>query len=255
MADQPNRQHTQYEGYLQLETLLAAQQPLSDHPDELHFIIVHQVHELWFKLALHHLDRARDALDADALIEAARLADQVTGVFDNLIGAVEHLQSLPPESFRQFRHLLAPGSGLQSYQFREIEFIAGRRDPDHVAFVRRALARDEHLRQVERRLEKPSLADALDAALQRRAVPDLAAVYAAPAAHPDLYALCEALSTLDQRVTRWRFGHIQLVERTIGTGTVGTGGTTHDYLQKTLSARLFPKLWTARNDAYTPDAE
>lgn len=241
--------HTRYGEYLRLDTLLSAQQPLSDHPDELHFITVHQVHELWFKLALHHLERARQAIDADALTEAVRLIDQVTGIFDNLIATAEHLHSLPPESFLHFRHLLAPGSGLQSYQFREIEFVAGRRDAEHVAFVRRVLVRDEHLAQVERRLQAPSLADALDAALQRHGVADLAAVYGGdPSAHAALYALCEALSTLDQRVVRWRFAHIQLVERTIGTGAVGTGGTTHDFLTATLRARLFPALWAVRDD-------
>lgn len=242
--------HTQYEEYLKLDVLLAAQQPLSDHPDELHFIVVHQVHELWFKLALHHIDRARAALEADAVLDAVRLVEQVTAIVDNLIGAAEHLQSLPPESFHHFRSLLAPGSGLQSYQFRELEFAAGRRDPDHVAWVRRVLARDEHWAQVERRLRQPSLADAVDAALGRHGVGKIVDVYADPAAYPALYALCEALSALDQRVTRWRFSHIQLVERTIGTGTTGTGGTMHDYLTATLRARLFPALWAAR-DALT----
>lgn len=240
--------HTQYEDYLKLGALLSAQEPLSDHPDELHFIIVHQIHELWFKLALHHLERARLALDADRLADAARLVDQVAGIFDNLITTAEHLHSLPPESFHHFRHLLAPGSGLQSYQFREIEFLAGRRDSEHVAFVRRVLSHDEHLAQVERRLQAPSLADALEAALQRHGLPDLVTVYADPPAYPDLYALCEALSVFDQRVVRWRFAHIQLVERTIGTGAVGTGGTTHDFLTATLHARLFPALWAARDE-------
>ncbi len=242
--------HTQYEDYLKLDVLLSAQQPLSDHPDELHFIVVHQVHELWFKLALHHVERARAALDVDAVLEAVRLVEQVTAIVDNLIGAAQHLQSLPPESFHHFRSLLAPGSGLQSVQFRELEFAAGRRDPEHVAWVRRVLARDDHWAQVEHCLAQPSLADAFDAALRRRGIDAIADVYADPAACPDLYALCEALSVLDQRVVRWRFSHIQLVERTIGTGATGTGGTTHDYLAATLDARLFPALWAAR-DALT----
>jgi len=246
--------HTHYADYLRLDDLLAVQIPLTDHPDELHFIVVHQVHELWFKLALHHLERARDAIDADLLPEAARLIEQVTGIFDNLIDAVEHLQTLPPASFHHFRRFLAPGSGLQSYQFREIEFVAGRRDPEHVAWVQRVLHRDHHWEQVRRRLDRPSLAESLDAALDRRGLPDFAAIYADPLTQPDLYALCEALSTLDHRITRWRFSHVQLVERTIGAGAIGTGGTTHDYLIATLRTRLFPRLWQAR-DALTHTAD
>ena len=239
---------THYADYLKLDELLALQAPLSDHPDELHFITVHQVHELWFKLALHHLDRARIAMQQNRLIEVMRLIDQVILIFDNLIGTAENLHSLPPTAFHHFRRFLAPGSGLQSYQFREIEFVIGRRDPQHVAWVQRVLTHDQHWEQVRRRLESPSLADCLDEVLHQRAIPDVAAIYADPDTYPDLYALCEVLSTLDQRIIRWRFSHIQLVERTIGTGTVGTGGTTHDYLTATLTARAFPALWDARNE-------
>lgn len=238
---------TEYADYLKLDDLLSAQQPLSDHPDELHFIIVHQVHELWFKLALHHLDRARDALAADQLAEAARLVTQVNAIMANLTHTAEHLHTLPAEAFHRFRALLAPGSGLQSYQFRELEFIAGRRDPQHIAWVRRVLARDDHLQQVEARLEQPALCEVLDAALARHGVA-LIDVYAQPGDHAQLYALCEALSAFDHHVVRWRFAHIQLVERTIGAGAVGTGGTTHDFLQRTLGVRLFPALWAARDD-------
>lgn len=240
---------TEYADYLKLDELLSTQQPLSEHPDELHFIIVHQVHELWFKLALHHLDRARAAIAADQFTEAARLVNQVTAIIENLIGTAEHLHTLPAESFHRFRSLLAPGSGLQSYQFRELEFVAGRRDEAHIAWVRRVLGRDDHLQLVEARLAEPSLAEVLDGKLAQHEIA-LVDVYAHPTNHPALYALCEALSELDHRVVRWRFTHIQLVERTIGAGTTGTGGTTHDYLLRTLNVRLFPALWAAR-DALT----
>src|SRR4051794_14240543 len=106
---------TDYADYLQLDILLSAQKPLSDHPDEMHFIVVHQVHELWFKLTIGHLERARDALQADNIIEAIRLIDQVGTVFTSLRYTAEHLHSLPPASFHVFRMLLAPGSGMQSY--------------------------------------------------------------------------------------------------------------------------------------------
>lgn len=245
----PQKSTTEYADYLKLDDLLSTQQPLSDHPDELHFIIVHQVHELWFKLALHHLTRARAAIVAGQFTEAVRLVDQVTAIMDNLISTTEHLHSLPAEAFHRFRALLAPGSGLQSYQFRELEFIAGRRDEAHIAWVRRVLGRDDHLQHVEARLAEPSLAEVLDSVLAQQGIVPVD-IYTHPDNYPALYALCEALSEFDHRVVRWRFTHIQLVERTIGTGTTGTGGTTHDYLQRTLSVKLFPTLWAAR-DALT----
>src|SRR5436853_4759683 len=100
---------TDYATYLDLDTLLSAQHPLSDHPDEMHFIIVHQVHELWFKLAITHIERARDVLQSDNLLEAIRLIGQIGSIFTNLRHTAEHLHSLPPASFHVFRMLLAPG--------------------------------------------------------------------------------------------------------------------------------------------------
>ena len=219
-------QKTNYADYLQLPTLLDAQTPLSENPDELHFIIVHQVHELWFKLALHHLERARDTLQQDNFLEGKRLIDQVTAIFENARTTVEHLHSLPPMAFHQFRELLAPGSGMQSFQFREIEFLAGLRDSQHVKWVQRQLAKD---------------------LVERHKVSDIAEIYANPDDYPALYQLCDALSELDHRVLLWRHSHIQLVERTIGAGVTGTGGTTHDYLLATMKKPFFPELWEARN--------
>lgn len=246
MSDKPHG--TNYAAYLKLDALLATQQPLTDDPDELHFIVVHQVHELWFKLALHHLERARAAMQAGDTLDAARLVGQVAAIFDNLTQTVEHLHSLPPMAFHHFRRFLAPGSGLQSYQFREIEVVAGRRDAEYLAWIERVLVEPEHRALVTRHLAQPSLADALAGQVAAAGVPDIATIYADPGAHPALYALCEALSVLDHAVVTWRFSHIQLVERTIGAATTGTGGTTHDYLTGTMRVRLFPALWAARND-------
>jgi len=238
---------TNYADYLLLDNLLTAQKPLSSNPDELHFIVIHQIHELWFKLALHHLVRAREAMQSDHLIEASRLIEQVYEIFENLMLTARHLHTLPPMAFHKFRSLLAPGSGLQSYQFREIEFLAGLRDQRHVEWVKRVLAKDSQFETVARRLEEPSLSETFNDVLTRYAIPDVAEIYAHPNQNPDIYRLADALSVLDQRVLDWRVTHIQLVERTIGTGTVGTGGTMHNYLQATLQARFFPDLWEARN--------
>jgi tryptophan 2,3-dioxygenase len=243
----PKQHFTSYADYLQLDALLQAQQPLSEHPDEMHFIIIHQIHELWFRLALGFLERTRAALQNNDPAEGVRLLNQVTEVFESARATSQHLHSLPPIAFHRFRKLLAPGSGLQSYQFREIEFLAGLRDERHINWTKRQIAKDSEWEQVVKRLEEPSLADAFHRLLSHHNVPDIATIYAKPAAHPQLYALCEALSIFDQRVVDWRLTHIQLVERTIGTGTVGTGGTMHDYLRATLDRRFFPELWEARN--------
>lgn len=238
---------TDYADYLKLDSVLNAQQPLSDHPDELHFIIIHQIHELWFRLAIYHLERVRAAMQTDQLIEAVRLLAQVSAIFDNIRLTTEHLHTLPPVAFHHFRQRLAPGSGMQSYQWREIEFLCGEHDPKRVEWVRRQLAKEEHWQRVLKRVGEPSLVVVFDDLLARYGINNVATIYAHPGQYPDLYALCEALSVFEQRVVGWRFSHIQLVERTIGAGAVGTGGTTHDYLQDMLQTRFFPKLWEARN--------
>ncbi|MGF1503692.1 MAG: tryptophan 2,3-dioxygenase family protein [Anaerolineae bacterium] len=245
MTDQTT--FSSYADYLSLDDLLNAQNPLSKHPDELHFILIHQIHELWFKLVLHHLERAREAVQTSDIPEAVRLIGQVSEAFEGLEVTARHLHSLPPMAFHRFRKLLAPGSGLQSYQFREIEFLAGLRDPRHISWTQRQLAKDSEWEHVISRLEEPSLAEAFDDLLARQDAADIATIYANPQQYPMLYLLCDALSIFDQRVLDWRQTHIQLVERTIGTGTVGTGGTMHDYLRATLDRRFFPALWDARN--------
>lgn len=246
--DRGERKFTDYADYLHLETLLSVQQPLSDHPDELHFIVVHQVHELWFKLALHQLERMRDAMQANHLIDAVRLSGQVVDVFRNLRVTAENLHSLPPASFHVFRMMLAPGSGMQSFQFREIELLAGRREERFLKWMKNTLGAPEHWQQISKRLDEPSLTEVFDAVLVRHGIPDVATVYERMADYPEVYALADALSVLDQAIVAWRQSHVQLIERTIGAGTPGTGGTTHDYLQAMLQVRLFPKLWEARNE-------
>lgn len=237
-----------YADYLHLDELLATQHPISDHPDELHFIVIHQIHELWFKVAIHHLARARDALQSDDLAEATRLTHQVTEVFRNLRATVEHLHSLPPASFHVFRMMLAPGSGMQSYQFREIELLAGRREDRFVKWMKNTLGQPEHWDIIKGRLDEPSIVEALDSLMARRGLAEIAAVYENTSQYPELYGVADALSMLDHAIVSWRQSHVQLIERTIGAGTTGTGGTTHDYLQAMLQIRLFPKLWEARNE-------
>lgn len=239
---------TMYADYLKLDVLLGAQQQLSAHPDEMHFIIVHQIHELWFKLILHQLARARAALQADQPVEATRLLNQAVDSFRNLRVTTEHLQSLPASAFLSFRKFLAPGSGMQSFQFRKIEFLLGHRDAKYVEWVKSTLGNDQHLAEIEARLAEPSLAQAFEEMLASHNLTDLAAIYRHPERCPEFYALAETLCVLEHQIILWRYAHIQLVERTLGAAAIGTGGTTHDYLQNAARTRFFPALWEARNE-------
>lgn len=241
-------QITHYAEYLRLDQLLGSQQPLSESQDELHFITIHQIHELWFKLAIYHLKRACDAVDADQPTEATRLIAQVTEIFQNLQTTARHLNSMPPASFHAFRHLLSPASGMQSFQFREIELIAGRRDPAFLAWVQKTFPRAQDWAIAEKHLAESSLAERLDALVERSGVADLATLYSSPDRWPEVYALAEALSVFEHTVSLWRQMHMQLIERTIGAGTTGTGGMDNSYLQRASQTRFFPKLWEARNE-------
>lgn len=243
-----------YHQYLLLDELLEAQQPVSTHPDELEFIIVHQVHELWFKLAINYLERAQEALHFAKVREATHLLGRATSVLKNTVETNRHLHALPPASFSAFRDLLAPGSGLQSFQFREIEFICGLRSEHHIRWIERTAPSDAIYKRIKERLQTPSLRELLHTLLKYHQVESIAEVYTMMDLHRDLYHLCESLSELDHRLLDWRYTHVQLVERTLGTAPVGTGGTTHDYLRKTLESRCFPELWESRNQIFAPAA-
>ncbi len=236
-----------YAEYLELDKLLDAQHPQSDHPDELQFIVIHQVHELWFKLGIDYLVRARKDLEKGNLAEATRLLQQAIIVFRNTLTTVEQLHTLPPAAFHQFRALLAPGSGLQSHQFREVEFICGYRDPAHVEWVRKKLSKIGTWDQVAGWLNQPSINEVFTAMMTGRGIESIADLYAHPNPYTDVYFIAEALAELEHAILKWRFSHVQLVERTIGI-TTGTGGTPNEYLQMSLRIRLFPALWEGRSE-------
>jgi tryptophan 2,3-dioxygenase len=126
--------------------------------------------------------------------------------------------------------------------------LLGNRAEKHIAWIRNLFAKDSHLVQIMARLDEPSVADALAEALPKMGIADFATLYAHPERYPDLYGLADVLSVLEHQVILWRMSHIQLVERTIGAATIGTGGTAHDYLQRAAQTRFFPALWEARNE-------
>ena len=257
-----------YGGYLQLERLLSAQRLESAPPahDELLFITIHQVYELWFQQLLHEATAARDAMlsrgrDAGAAADeggrvwwAQHLLQRMHVIERVLVQQVDVLETMTPQDFLQFRQALAPASGFQSVQFRELEFLSGAKDP---SFVQRFKGlTDDEKQRLRRRLEEPTLWDAFLGVLASRGLPvgDDEEVTASVrrAAHDrssyaDVWALAEALLQHDELAAAWRARHVVMVERMIGTKT-GTGGSSGaDYLRSRLELRYFPLLWELRS--------
>ena len=245
-----------YGTYLRLADLLAAQVPESDPAahDELLFITIHQVYELWFKLLLSELTDARDRLLAgETYLPRVRLA-RCKSIEQVLVTQVDVIDSMTPQDFVVFRTKLAPASGFQSSQFREIEFLSGLKDP---GFLRRfrGLNPDEEAR-LRRRLEEPSLWDGFLTVLAEAGFPvdtrearmaSLVKIASDRSAHGPLWDLAEALVDHDQAWSLWRARHVLMAERQIGTKQ-GTGGSAGGaYLRSRVEMRFYPELWELRS--------
>jgi len=253
-----------YGKYLQLDQLLSAQRPLSEGPehDELLFIVAHQVYELWFKQLLHELTRLGSALELGETHHALGTLKRILTVFKTLVGQVDILETMTPMSFMAFRDRLDSASGFESAQFRQVEFALGhkresalRHYPEHSA---------EHT-SLERMLEQRSVWDSFLRYLagQGFAVPqhalerdvrepiepsdELQAVLLQVYRQDALVSqVCERLVDLDEGLQEWRYRHVKMVERTIGT-KLGSGGSSGaEYLKSTLFRPLFPDLWAIR---------
>ncbi|MCI0341571.1 MAG: tryptophan 2,3-dioxygenase family protein [Planctomycetales bacterium] len=255
-----------YSDYLRLPELLRLQRTLTSARDELHFIVVHQVFELWFKLSLNELEAARAGIGKDDLPRAVHALRRVHEVVKLLTASFPVLETMRPYDFLEFRNRLQPASGLQSLQFREIEFLCGLQDRRYVALFGR---NGESRGRLERRAAEPTLWDAYVACLRRHRllagsdraiVKSVVKLLRSPDRHP-LGPLTEALVDLDQGFSSWRLRHISMVMRMIGSrpGTgqqsvgklvargyeqMGEGGV--DYLKTTLGKVFFPLLWEAR---------
>jgi tryptophan 2,3-dioxygenase len=246
-----------YGSYLNLTQLLDAQRLESDPPahDELLFITIHQVYELWFQQLLHEAETARDAMTDDRLWLAGHLLNRMHVIERVLVQQIDVLETMTPQDFLAFRQLLAPASGFQSVQFRELEFLSGARDPSFVSRFR-GLTEDESAR-LQRRLAEPTLWDAFLRLLDRRglAVADDEAVRRSLrtiaqdlATHSDLWEISEALLQHDELSAAWRARHVRMVERMIGMKS-GTGGSSGSrYLRTRLPMRYYPFLWELRSD-------
>jgi tryptophan 2,3-dioxygenase len=238
-----------YSSYLALDELLSLQRPRSspEHPDELLFIIVHQSSELWFKLILHELDALIGLMEAKDTLGALTSVRRVNALVHIVTGQLSALETLPPQRFAQFRGYLGTSSGSQSVQFRAIEAKSGMRDEQ---FIRVLKQHGEIPELVKEALAKPTLQQLYDDLLVAHNV-TLEQVYSESHQRP-LQMLAEGLLEYEQGFAMWRFLHVQLVERIIGPGTSGTGGTLGSkYLQKTISQRFFPKLWDVRGKFFT----
>jgi tryptophan 2,3-dioxygenase len=245
-----------YGGYLRLGELLAAQVPQSQPPahDELLFITIHQVYELWFKLILAELTDARDRMLAgESYLPRLRL-ERCREVERVLMEQVDVIDTMTPQDFLEFRTNLAPASGFQSAQFREIEFLSGLKDP---AFLDRfrALAAPERAR-LAARLAEPSLWDGFLSALRHagfrtETTDDRFTTYETIAHDRERYGplwdLAEAMLAHDQAWALWRARHVLMAERQIGTkpGTGGSAGGT--YLRPRVELRFYPELWELRS--------
>lgn len=237
-----------YGDYLQLGQLLSLQTPQSqpEHPDELLFIVVHQTSELWFKVLLHELDAMVVALQANNVMGALLAVRRVNALMFIVASQLSALDTLPPQRFAQFRTYLGSSSGSQSVQFRAIEAASGLRDPHFLQALTEHGPMPEAVAAI---LERPTL-QALFEQVVANENTTLEELYTGPAPTP-LFLLAEGLLEYEQHFSRWRFLHVQLVERIIGPQTGGTGGTLGaKYLQRTIAQRFFPSLWAVRSRFY-----
>jgi tryptophan 2,3-dioxygenase len=240
-----------YRTYLRLPELLRLQSPVgaASSSDERLFIAVHQIYELWFMLLLDALQEARDRLLAGELPAARLRLARVISVQRQLVTQVDVAETMSLAEFTAFRESLGSASGYESAQYREIEYLSGVKNPEHLHAD--WLCDDERVR-MDRRLAEPSVWDAYLAALRARGLPagtpeqviaSVCAVAADESAFGDLWAIAEDLRTYDGLAASWRLRHAQLAERFIGMAK-GTGGSRGAaYLHEQVNRRYFPLLW------------
>jgi tryptophan 2,3-dioxygenase len=262
-----------YARHLQIEQLLSAQVPISDKPDEMLFIIMHQTMELWLKLILHEARLVVDALQYDKIDTAIKGFDRIATIQRHMIHSWEVLATLTPHDYLTFRGYLRKASGFQSYQYRELEFLLGNKRESLLVFHRED---DVAHARLSKALQEPSLYDETLRLLARRgftvpashldrdwsqpytaseAVEDAwIAVYSDVEANWDLYVLAEKITGLEYYFQEWRFKHMKTVARVIGQkmGTAGSSGV--NYLVKALDMSFFPELWSMRTRMTAPKA-
>lgn len=253
-----------YGEYLHLPQILQAQHRLTDKHDEMLFIVQHQTSELWMKLALHEMRAAQTAIDSDNIAPALKMLSRVSRIFEQLNSAWDVLRTLTPDEYTSFREAFGAASGFQSWQYREIEFLAGNKNAAHIARHKDKAVQE----RLTTALNSPSLYDSVIAALSRAGLTiekahlarDVSQPYKAHSSvleawqkvyentdeHWQLFDLAEKLVDFEDYFRRWRFNHVTTVERVIGfkRGSGGTNGV--GYLKSMLETVLFPELWELR---------
>ncbi|MFQ5768046.1 MAG: tryptophan 2,3-dioxygenase [Acidobacteriota bacterium] len=254
-----------YTSYLKLDELLRLQAPRSRpaQHDEMLFIIIHQVYELWFKLLLHEFEKVGRNLSSGDLYGAMATLKRTRTVMKTLVGQLDILETMTPMSFSSFRHRLEMASGLQSVQFRELEFLLGYKRKELLNCFETG---SSGWKALTRRLSEPSVMDRFVTFLKSRGVRVPAALETRPKdrptepspelqeeilrlyrEQPELASLFELLTDFDEGQQEWRYRHIKMVERTIGNkqGTSGSLGV--EFLKGTLFQPIFPDLWAVRH--------
>ena len=258
-----------YNSYLEIDALLDLQRPLSEgasgpEHDEMLFIVIHQVYELWFKQVIHETVGLMKRLDASDGPAALATFKRILTIFKTLVGQIDVLETMTPMSFNSFRDRLDSASGFQSAQFRELEFMLGHK---RIGMVRHHPEGSSGRKRIERLMDEPTLWDSflrflagrgweVPASSLERDVrepiepsPELQKVLLSVYKEDHLASqLCERLVDLDEGIQEWRYRHVKMVERTIGrkSGTGGSAGA--DYLRSTLFHPLFPDLWEIRSE-------
>jgi tryptophan 2,3-dioxygenase len=265
MATQERTMAVTYSSYLKLPELLALQEAKSEpaEHDELLFIVIHQVYELWFKLMLHELDRVKREFSAGRLYGPIATLKRCRTIMKTLVGQLDILETMTPMSFSSFRDRLETSSGFQSTQFREFEFVLGYKRPEVVGY----LPDSPGAEAARRRLHEPTVIDHFYDFLEHQGVDIPAALRERPADAPnepdlhvqrellrlyrergDLAILFELMTDFDEGQQEWRYRHVKLVERTIG-AKKGTGGSPGvQFLKQSLFQPVFPDLWAIRHE-------
>jgi tryptophan 2,3-dioxygenase len=260
-----------YARHLQTEQLLSAQVPVSDKPDEMLFIVMHQTMELWIKLVVHEAKLAVASIRDDDIAATVKTLDRIATIQRHMIHSWEVLATLTPHDFMTFRGFLRKASGFQSWQYRELEYLLGNKR-EELALVHQD--NDPIYRHLMAALRTPSLSDEVLRLLARHgfAIPEdklerdftqpyqaseaveaaWLAIYSDVEANWDLYMLGEKITALEYYFQEWRFKHMKTVSRVIGhkPGTGGSSGV--NYLVKALDLSFFPELWSMRTHMAAP---
>ncbi len=269
----PDKDTLTYDKYLKIHELLSLQEELTEPKahDETLFIIIHQVYELWFKQVLHEIYRCQKFVDQNEILPVLRSLKRVDAIQKVLIQQINVLETMAPDEFNHFRSLLNPASGFQSHQFRVLEFLLGLKNPGYFKYF---VHEPETTKKLQAAFKAPSLYDSFLGYMHRAGydIPDeviardvsqmhqpheriirtYTKIYQDHLKNYEIYAVLEALMDLDEQFIIWRYRHMMMVERMIGSLS-GTGGSLGaKYLATTLEKRLFPELWEVRNNLGSP---